>query len=69
MTNPAIILMPDLVTQRLPARRTGSLTREADRGLPDLILGMSVLGKTHMYVAYKEKKVYITAAEPPAPPP
>ena len=32
-------------------------------------LGMSALGKTHMYVAYKEKKVYITAAEAPAPPP
>jgi hypothetical protein len=67
VNNPAIILMPDLVTQRLPnAPRTGSLTREADRGLPDLILGMSVLGKTHMYVAYKEKKVYITAASGPA---
>ena len=69
VTNPAIILMPDLVTQRLPSGPTGTLTRAPDRGLPDLILGMSVLGKTHMYVAYKEKKVYITAAEPPAPPP
>jgi predicted aspartyl protease len=68
VTNPNLILMPDQVSQRIPnSTRTGSLIRSSDRGLPDLILGMSVLSKTHIYVAYREKKVYITAAGPPAP--
>jgi predicted aspartyl protease len=63
VANPVMNLMPDQMSQRLPnARRTGSLIREADRGLPDLILGMSVLSETHIYVAYREKKVYITSA-------
>ncbi|HMI95053.1 MAG TPA: aspartyl protease family protein [Micropepsaceae bacterium] len=67
VTNPTLIIIPDQMTARFgETRRTGSLTREADRGLPDLTLGMSVLGKTHLYVAYKERKVYITAASGPA---
>jgi len=70
VTNPTLLIIPDAMSARMPdTRRTGSLTREPDRGLPDLILGMSVLSKTHLYVAYKERKVYITAAEPAAAPP
>jgi predicted aspartyl protease len=65
VTKPTLLIIPDAMSARMPdTRRTGSLTREPDRGLPDLILGMSVLNKTHLYVAYKEKKVYITAADP-----
>jgi predicted aspartyl protease len=67
VTNPSVLLMPDQISQRMPNnQRTGSLIREPDRGLPDLILGMSVLAKMHMYVAYRERKVYLTAAEPQA---
>lgn len=70
VTNPMVVLIPDRVTQRLVnGPRTGSLIRERNRGLPDLIVGMSVLSKTHMYISYKEKKIYITAAEAPAAPP
>ena len=55
--------MPDEVTRSLGDQRpTGSLTRPADTGLPDLILGMPILSKTHMYIAYGERKVYITTA-------
>ncbi len=61
--NPMVDLVPDEVTRSLGDQRpTGSLTRPADTGLPDLILGMPVLSKTHMYIAYGERKVYITAA-------
>jgi len=61
--NPVIDLLPDEMTRALgDTRPTGSLIREPDRGLPDLIIGMPVLNKTHMYIAYKERKVYITAA-------
>lgn len=72
VTNPEILMIPDEVSRRMPnTTRTGSLVRESNRGLPDLALGMSVLKQTHMYVAYKERKVYITAAalEPATPPP
>lgn len=63
VTNPVIDLIPDKQTGAFGEDRpTGSLIHQADRGLPDLIVGMSVLSKLHMYVAYKERKVYITAA-------
>ena len=62
VTNPVLDLIPDLQTKALGDERvTGSLTRPADRGLPDLIIGMPILSKTHMYIAYRERKVYITA--------
>jgi predicted aspartyl protease len=63
VANPVLDILPDEQTRALgDQRRTGQLTRPADRGLPDLIIGMPVLRKTHMYVAYRERKLYITAA-------
>jgi hypothetical protein len=68
VSNPSLILIPDQVSPRMPNPvPTGSLVRPPDRGLPDLILGISILSKTHIYVAYREKKVYITPAGSPAP--
>ena len=65
VTNPVIDLIPDKQTGAFGDQRpTGSLIQSADRGLPDLIVGMSVLSKLHMYVAYDERKVYITAGAP-----
>ena len=43
---------------------TGSIIREDRNGLPDVILGMNVLSQMHVYIAYKERKLYITAASP-----
>jgi hypothetical protein len=40
------------------------LIREETVGLPDLILGMNVLSQMHVYIAYRERKLYITAADP-----
>jgi len=31
-------------------------------GDPELILGMGILRQLHMYIAYKERKLYVTAA-------
>lgn len=67
VTNPVVDLIPDRQSGAFGDQRTtGSLTRPADRGLPDLIIGMDVLRKLHMYVAYDERKVYITAGAAPA---
>lgn len=63
VTNPVLDLIPDKQTDAFgDTRPTGSLIHPADAGLPDLIVGMPVLSKLHIYVAYKERKVYITAA-------
>lgn len=65
VTNPVIDLIPDRQTGVFGEdRATGSLIHPQDRGLPDLIVGMTVLSKLHMYIAYDERKVYITVGAP-----
>ena len=67
VNNPQIDLLPDMVSN--PARPTtgaGSLIRDTDANLADIILGMDVLSKLHVYIAYKEAKLYIAAAGTPA---
>jgi predicted aspartyl protease len=62
--NPTIRLMPDMIQSQLPrGPATGSLLPPPSRptGLPDLILGMSDLSKMHVYIAYKERKIYISS--------
>jgi hypothetical protein len=66
ISEPMITLLPDLMSTTSEQRPTGSLVREIESGTPELILGMSVLSKLHVYVAYKERKVYITAVDPAA---
>ncbi len=62
VVNPMVFLLPDLVTGQVrQAARTGSLIAERE-GLPDLLLGMPTLSQLHLYVAYKEHKLYITVS-------
>jgi hypothetical protein len=65
IADPMITMFPDMMTgMTSSAPRTGSLIRE-DRGLlPDIILGMDTLSQLHVYVASRERKLYITAASP-----
>jgi predicted aspartyl protease len=63
--NPVVTMYPDLMGgSGLGEQRTGSIIREARRGLPDVILGMNVLSEMHVYIASKERKLYITPASP-----
>ena len=32
-------------------------------GLPDILIGDDILSKLHLYISYKEKKIYVTAAD------
>lgn len=71
IASPMITMFPDMMTGMTSnAPRTGSLIRE-DRGLlPDIILGMDTLSQLHVYVASRERRLYVTAASPqtsPAP--
>jgi predicted aspartyl protease len=70
--NPTMTLLPDIMGQRIPDPHDSieGDTRIRDRrnqvGMGDMILGMDVLRRFHLYIAYKEQKLYITGANPPA---
>ena len=75
ISNPLIHLLPDLVAKKLmhPDNTIANETirvgpKKSEIGLPDMILGMDILHRLHLYVAYKEKKLYITPATLPAVP-
>ena len=65
INDPEIVLMPDMMRAQIRSGPpTGGLiadTRQA-AGLPDLRLGMSSLSDLRVYIAYKERKLYITPA-------
>jgi predicted aspartyl protease len=65
LNNPTIDMLPNMMGGVNPGMpRIGSLIREERTSLPDLILGMSTLSQMHVYIAYRERKLYITAADP-----
>jgi predicted aspartyl protease len=65
INNPYVVLMPDLVGPQLPrGPATGSLLPDPKNrppDMPDLILGITDLSKMHVYIAYKERKIYFTS--------
>jgi predicted aspartyl protease len=73
VANPKLRLVPDLVRLKLrssPDRWEGGTRIASSRpnaGLSDLILGMDVLRHLHLYIAYKERRLYLTAASEPLP--
>ena len=69
--NPHVVVFPNLVGShdRNNGKQTGSLIKNDDDADPDdpaIILGMNVLSKLRMYIAFGEKKLYITEAGTPA---
>jgi predicted aspartyl protease len=52
--NPKIVLIPNDVA--------GLFNNGNARGAPQIILGMNILNKLHLYVAYREKALYVTPA-------
>ena len=72
VSNPLLELLPDLMGGKMhhAADTVSDDTRIRDRsedpGLSDMILGMDILHRFHLYIAYKEKKLYITPASGPA---
>jgi predicted aspartyl protease len=59
--NPMLLLLPDLVAKAGHRTRPGSFMT-ARNGLVDMLVGMNVLRRLHVYIAYKERKLYITEA-------
>lgn len=71
--NPTLDLIPDLLRNKIrdPRDTVSGDTRIRNPArkttLDDMIVGMDVLHRLHVYIAYKEKRLYITPAAAPAP--
>jgi predicted aspartyl protease len=59
--NPVVQVVPDLMSRASQTSQIGSLLPRSEVNLPDVIIGMSVLSKLHMYIAYKERKLYVSS--------
>lgn len=65
VANLAIDILPDFNTDKLSqapelGTRLGNLQQSGE--FPDMLIGMDVLRHLHVYIAYKEQKLYITPA-------
>jgi len=70
VANPEIHIIPDKMSEQMSNWSTGSLLDKQahETKEPPMLLGMNVLKHLHIYIAYKEKKLYITPASQPASP-
>ena len=63
--NPVFVLMPDLAEQQM-RNELGKLATDPHYDLtgdiPRLVIGMDILRQLHLYIAYKERKLYVTGA-------
>jgi hypothetical protein len=72
--NPHIAIIPDKVGRKDPNNGyvTGSRVQrvdDLDLTAPTMLIGMNILSKLHLYIAFSESKIYITPASPPQGPP
>lgn len=66
VNNPHVAILPDMIGRNDPNNnnRTDSHIKRLDDDLaPDITIGMDVIRKLHIYVAAKEQKLYVTAAD------
>jgi len=73
VTNPRFLIYPDRIGARDPNNSTDTENRarrvDDNVGRDDIAIGMDVLRKLRLYVAYGERKLYVTPATAPAPSP
>ncbi len=62
--NPSILIMPDRLTDAFA--KSGQRMRKK-AALPEVTLGMNVLKHLHLYFAFAEHRLYVTAGSAPAP--
>jgi len=72
--NPHIAIIPDKVGSKDANNGfvTGTRTQrvdDLDPTAPTMLVGMNILSKLHLYIAFSENKIYITPASPPPPKP
>jgi predicted aspartyl protease len=66
VNNPTVAIMPDRMADADRSQQTGNraLTNGAFYEMPDLILGMDVMRHLRMYMAFKERVLYISIGAP-----
>jgi predicted aspartyl protease len=62
VNNPAIRILPDRAAQSFARDHAGDPLSSPRLETTDLLLGMDVIGQLHLYVAYREHKIYLTDA-------
>ncbi|MDE2184745.1 MAG: retropepsin-like domain-containing protein [Alphaproteobacteria bacterium] len=65
VSNPDIAIIPDMTSDKVAnvpdtGSRLGDPRRNEEK--PDMLIGMDVLQHLHIYIAYKEEKLYVTPA-------
>jgi len=67
--NPHVVIIPQLVGSKDPnnSQRTGNLTQRVDdpEDQADMLIGMGILRKLHLYIAFDEGRIYISEASAP----
>ncbi|HTK80626.1 MAG TPA: aspartyl protease family protein [Rhizomicrobium sp.] len=67
VNHPLIYVVPDLAERAFRNQHTSKMDSDPLYGVSldkqQLILGTNVLRKLHLYIAYKEHKIYVTAAD------
>lgn len=58
--NPLVDLFPDLARDRMALDANPVLREGID--IPPVFIGMDVLRKLHLYITYREQKIYVSAA-------
>ena len=67
VSNLSVAILPDFLRNKGGAPQLGSRLGESNNHEqePDMLIGMNVLRHLHIYIAYKEQKLYITSADGP----
>ena len=60
--NPTILIQTNSMLRNRDSVSLGSRAQSAAPRLPDLTIGMDLLHQLHVYIAFGEKKLYVTAA-------
>jgi hypothetical protein len=71
VTNPHVAVIPDLIGSKDPNNsfRTDTRIGRVDDNIgPELTVGMDVLRKFHLYIAFGERKLYVSPASTPTAP-
>lgn len=67
VNNPLIHILPNAANRSFRQDFDSKMDADAIYGVkldsPQMILGMNVLSKLHLFISYKEKKLYLTAAD------
>ncbi|HKQ10489.1 MAG TPA: pepsin/retropepsin-like aspartic protease family protein [Rhizomicrobium sp.] len=69
VANPRIAIIPDKVGSKDPNNSfvTGSRVKridDLDPTAPKMLIGMNILSKLHLYIAFSENKIYVTPGAP-----